>query len=364
MIFVKTEDLKYGMRLAKPIYNRMGVLLYERNTKLTLQGIESVKNFGLIGLYILEPAEPVPPMTEDDLEFERFQTMSVFSIKDDMGALFKGKEPLKIADVAFMVVKNYGSMHHKLNFTQNLRSTEDYIYKHSLNVAILACLMAGKMGMSFSQQTNLALAALFHDLGKLGLPFEIRVKYDDYSENDIPIVKKCLAEGLNFLKPELGIPEKVNRMIAQWHKIEFDSAAIDNDKLYQETKILRVANMYDTLTAMKSVEPMISDVAAVHYLLDHKKEYGEEYVAALVDSIHILYEGVCVELTNREKALVIRENPADVLRPMVLSFESNKLYDLSNDRVYNSVQIKDIMKTMDNRVIVDKKLLDEYKHQR
>lgn len=364
MIFVKTEDLKYGMRLAKPIYNKMGVLLYERNTKLTLQGIESVKNFGLIGLYILEPAEPVPPMTEDDLEFERFQTMSIFAIKDDMGALFKGKEPLKIADVAFMVVKNYGSMKHKLNFTQNLRSTEDYIYKHSLNVAILSCLMAGKMGMSFSQQTNLALAALFHDLGKLGLPFEIRVKYDDYSEQDIPVVKKCLAEGLNFLKPDLGIPEKVNRMIAQWHKIEFDSGAIENDKLFQETKILRVANVYDTLTAMKSVEPMISDVAAVHYLLDHKKEYGEEYVAALVDSIHILYEGVCVELTNKEKALVIRENHTEVLRPMVLSFENNKLYDLSSNRVYRTVQIKDIMKTMDNRVIVDKKLLEEYKHKR
>ena len=45
MIFVKSEDLKYGMRLAKPIYNKTGVLLYERNTRLTLQGIESVKNF-------------------------------------------------------------------------------------------------------------------------------------------------------------------------------------------------------------------------------------------------------------------------------------------------------------------------------
>ena len=57
MIFVKSEDLKYGMRLAKPIYNKTGVLLYERNTRLTLQGIESVKNFGLLGLYILEPED-------------------------------------------------------------------------------------------------------------------------------------------------------------------------------------------------------------------------------------------------------------------------------------------------------------------
>ena len=41
MHFVKTEDLCPGMRLAKPIYNRLGVLLYERNTELTPQGINS-----------------------------------------------------------------------------------------------------------------------------------------------------------------------------------------------------------------------------------------------------------------------------------------------------------------------------------
>ena len=60
MLFVKTEDLKPGMRLAN--------------------------NFGLIGIYILEPAEPVPPMSEDDIEFERFQAMSIFEIKEILDA--------------------------------------------------------------------------------------------------------------------------------------------------------------------------------------------------------------------------------------------------------------------------------------
>ena len=45
MFFVKTDELKRGMRLAKPIYNKKGLMLYERNTKLTEQGIAIVKNF-------------------------------------------------------------------------------------------------------------------------------------------------------------------------------------------------------------------------------------------------------------------------------------------------------------------------------
>ena len=84
MKFVKTDDLKEGMRLAKPIYNRNGVMLYERDSKLTMQGINSIRNFELIGIYVLEPAEPVPPMTPFDVEFERFQTIAIFSLKDNL----------------------------------------------------------------------------------------------------------------------------------------------------------------------------------------------------------------------------------------------------------------------------------------
>ena len=70
MRFVRVDELTKGMRLAKPIYNKNGVLLYDRDTKLTSQGINSIKNFKLIGIYILEPAEPLPPMTQDDIEME------------------------------------------------------------------------------------------------------------------------------------------------------------------------------------------------------------------------------------------------------------------------------------------------------
>jgi hypothetical protein len=125
MIFVKSEDLKYGMRLAKPIYNKTGVLLYERNTRLTLQGIESVKNFGLLGLYILEPAEPVPPMSEEDLDFERFQTMAVFSIREDLDLIDSGKKDKGLDWLCSLIIKNYGDLNHKINFVQSLRSSED-----------------------------------------------------------------------------------------------------------------------------------------------------------------------------------------------------------------------------------------------
>ena len=364
MIFVKSEDLKYGMRLAKPIYNKTGVLLYERNTRLTLQGIESVKNFGLLGLYILEPAEPVPPMTEEDLDFERFQTMAVFSIREELDNIIAGREPVNLKRLANAIITNYGRLDHKITFTQNLRSTTDYVYKHVINTAILCALISAQVYYTPTEQEELVLAALLHDIGKMLLPNKVREKYDDYDTNDLIIVKKIQNDGLGLLRPEIGIDSGVRRIVAQIHRMEYGNSNLEQGKILKSTKILKVANLFDTMTCMKISEEAISEIAAIKYLLLNKDEFDEEIVGALIKSINILTPGVCIELTNREKGLVISENPQNILRPVVLGFSTNKIYDLSNNGVYRRYQIVDIMKTMDNRIKVDRERLEEYMNKR
>ncbi len=362
MLFIKTEDLKYGMRLAKPIYNKTGVLLYERNTGLTMQGIESVKNFGLLGLYILEPAEPVPPMTDEDLDFERFQTMAVFSIREELDSLIAGMEPKNLKRLAHAIITNYGRLDHKISFTQNLRSTTDYVYKHVINTAILSALISSHAGIGPNEQEELVLAALLHDTGKLLLPSRVRDKYDDYDANDMVMVRKFQADGLGLIRPELGLDSGVRRVVAQMHRMEYGGDENDGGKILKSTRILKVANLFDTMTCMKLNSESISEIAAIKHLLKNQKEYGEEIVGALVKSINILTPGVCIELTNKEKGLVINENTDNILRPMVLGFTTNRIYDLGNDSVYKKYQIVDIMKTMDNRIKVDKERLEEYRN--
>lgn len=364
MLFVKTDELKYGMRIAKPIYNKSGVLLYERNTRLTLQGIESVKNFGLLGLYILEPAEPVPPMTEEDLDFERFQTMAVFSIREELDNLIAGKEPKNISRLTDAINTNYGRLDHKITFNQNLRSTTDYVYKHVINVAILCSLMSAQLKFSASEQHELVMAALLHDIGKLMLPNKVKDKYDDYDTNDLIIVRKFQNDGLGLLRPELGIDSGVRRIIAQIHKMEYGDGRIDDGKILKSSKVLKVANLFDSMTSMKLTGDTMSEIATVKYLLVNRDEFDEEIVGSLVRSINILVPGVCVQLSSREKALVISENPKNILRPIVLTFGSNQVYDLSNNGVYRRCQIDDIMKTMDNRIKVDQETLKEYMNKR
>ena len=63
-----------------------------------------------------------------------------------------------------------------------------------------------------------------------------------------------------------------------------------------------------------------------------------------------------MELSTREKAIVIRNNEENVLRPMVLAFKDNNIIDLSS-KSYQGVEVTDIMKTMDNRYVIDTQTL-------
>ena len=198
MQFVKSDDLKVGMRLARPIYNRNGVLLYERNSKLTGQGIMSIKAFGLIGIFILEPAEPVPPMTKDDIEFERFQMMQVFSIEEEMKRMWQSHKAGKIETIVSNITRSYGNLDHKINFIQGLRSREDYLYKHSLNVAMLCAMLSHTLKVKAEHQYSVIRAAVLHDIGQLKLPRELIGKYELDEEE-----KKILDEAVGGF-PDTG----------------------------------------------------------------------------------------------------------------------------------------------------------------
>ena len=358
MLFVKVDDLKVGMRLGKPIYNKNGVLLYDRDTKITMQAIYGIKNFGLIGLYILEPAEPLPPMSEDDINFERFQTMAVFSIREDLDLIASGKKDKGLDWLCSLVIKNYGGLDRKINFVQSLRSNEDFVYKHVLNVAILSAIIAGQMGLSLGRINLLVKAAVLHDIGALKLQ-EVP-DAEDIDADTKAVVKKNTQE---MLEQYGDMDEDVVQLIAQMQELytgEEEGSIPDSLRENVNANILYVADAYDRLTAMKSYKEPTSEVRAVRTLLTKEERYDKKVVNSLIKAINILYPGVCVELTNGEKGLVIMENEEDIFEPIVLNFRDNNLYDLSRPSIKEEMEIVDVMKTMDNRIKLDPKLLDEY----
>ncbi|MEE3392369.1 MAG: HD domain-containing protein [Lachnospiraceae bacterium] len=365
MKFIKTPDLKRGMKLAKPIYNRDGVMLYERGSLLTEQGIVSINNFGLIGVYILEPQEPVPPMSRDDIEFERFQAMSIFSIRDILDEIKNEKEPSGLYQFANKIIKEFGMLDRKINFIQSLRSISDYIYKHSLNTAILSAMMSHFMKLSFKEQLDVVIAALVHDAGSLNVPLPVRRKPEDrLTEDDKNTIQAAHMKFFSTISDQFEMdPEVKNILRSLLYSIHGIRTASDTSIVvnHDAVEVVRVAACYDEMTAMKLDEEPMSEIAAIRFLMDEKNGYAQNVVAALTGSINLLKPALMVELTNGEKGLIIDGNDQDILSPKVLSFSTNEVYDLADAIVSRGIGIKDIVKTLDNRFVINTYLLDTYR---
>jgi len=361
MKFVSTEQLKTGMRIARPIYNKKGVLLYERDSKLTDAAINSIKNFGLIGIFILEPAEPCPPMSDEDIEFERFQTVQVYAIEEELREIVNSKRTRKIDQIVAAIVKNYGHLSHKINFTQNLRSKEDFVYKHSLNVAILSTLMCHRMNVSVEDFNDCITACIVHDLGKIMIP-ESLLKGED-EESLERIYETSQTTGFDFIETVFSSNPNIRRICQQTQRTlqELKYGEVnDKIKLVTGARVMIVAEVYDSMTAMSAVGGPRSEVVALRHLYEHPEVFHPKAVEALVESINFLAPGTSVELTSGEKALVISVNSYDILHPMVLVFNTNEIIDLSDRNMYDDLEIADIMKTMDNRYIMDEDTLKKY----
>lgn len=366
MQYVKISQLKPGMRLARPIYNKRGVMLFERDTRLTRQGIASIENFGLWGVYILEPAEPVPPLSEEDIELERFLTVSTFRLKDDLTLLMNDMPPQNITPLAQTILRSFGSPDHKINFARNLRSNGDYVYKHCLNTAILAAMMVNRLHYSYAEQLAIVCAALLHDTGLLMVPDEILEKGDRLlSPDERRLIQGYLEKGYQMLHPDYNdykLPELTLQIVGQMAHLEHNVKVPlqKNIRWKNGTHVLHVASMFDEMTSMHLDREPVSEIRAVRFLRDYPDYYPAQFVTALTQCIHILPKGCCVDFSNGQKGIVVEENQKNYAQPVVILFSDNQRVDFTDSRFQKTMHIADVMKTMDLRLKVDHETLKKY----
>ena len=363
MKFVKTDDLKAGMRLAKPIYNKNGVLLYDRNSILTLPGINSVRNFGLIGIYILEPAEPVPPFSREDMEFEQCQTVYMFQLREVMQFISQRKPIDDIYRLTEDILKRYSGLDHRVNFNQNLRSASDFMYKHAISTAVLTAMITGQLGFSHEKQRILVTAALLYDYGYLYGQKHLE-KGRDMSQFDRDALQKALEKGIDqmhiYKNTSDLFSKAVTLMSTYIYSFNPARALTPEPEISQMVQVLRVADDFDRMTGMEIGHEPESELLAMRRLMADTKTYRPAVVTALAQSIHIVPVSANVDLSTGDKGIVLVENTVDFMHPVVLRLAYNQIYDLSDPAVASRLQVVDIMKTMDNRISVDEETLRHF----
>ena len=366
MKFVRTDHLKAGMRLAKPIYNKNGVLLYDRNSVLTEPGIISARNFGLVGVYVLEPAEPVPPLSREDLEFEQLQTVYIFQLRECLDLIAKGKRIEPLPKLLNNIIQHYGALDHRVNFNQNLRSSEDFMYKHAISTAILVSMISSRLHYDHQQQITLAAAALLYDIGYSHVPKNILDKESDtLSTSDREVLQHSLERGiepLGMYRSDFDFFPRALALMQAYVYADYPEklAIMPDEELQGMVKILRVADQFDQMTAMNIGHEPVSEISAMKLLSADATRYDKQIVATLAECIHIVPQAANIDLSTGDKGIVLVENATNYMRPVILRLGDNKIYDLSSEADFRKIQILDIMKTMDNRISVDEETLKQF----
>ena len=210
------------------------------------------------------------------------------------------------------------------------------------------------MSLPIGRINMLVKSSILHDIGALKVAGAM-------SGDDMTIeMKEAIRQGSqDILSRYKSLDMDVEKLISQMQTMYCteENGFSDSVRNNVNANIIFVADAYDRMTAMKSHEEPTSEVRALRQLLAREDIYDSKIVNALIRSINVLYPGVCVELSNGEKGLVIRGNEEDIFKPVVLSFHDNRVYDLTTT---TELEIKDVMKTMDNRIKIDPDMLREY----
>ncbi|SDB18192.1 HD-GYP domain-containing protein [Eubacterium oxidoreducens] len=364
MKFVKKEELKLGMRIAKSIYNEKGVLLYERGSALVPAALQMLQNNDLFGVYILDATEPIPPMTDEEIEFERVQTLQWAELKKALESIAEGGDFSQIEPLAMTIENMYSNLKKRITFFQTLRGPSDQYFKHSVNVASLTCMVANRLNIHYKEIYPIICAALVHDVGKLYVDPEILYKPDKLTESELKEVREAEIRGYNLIRNNMGISATIRRYITQFYQISMEKRSggmFDSSKYLLGTQILKTMDLFDLMTSMRIYKKEESIYRACCYLMDNSNVYPSKIVEALVNSIDVIPAGTCVELHSGEKGLVVIEGAKDFRKPTILSFKDNRMYDLSDRNISKEYHIKDILANFDNRNKMDYETLKKVK---
>ena len=130
---------------------------------------------------------------------------------------------------------------------------DPYTCRHQERVAHFAASMGALLGLRRARLEIIYLAALVHDIGKLGIPAEIIGKPEKLSDAEYAIVQTHCVIGHDILQ-QLRAPFPIAEIVHQHHERVDGSGyprGLRGEAILEEAGILAVADTYDAMSSYR-----------------------------------------------------------------------------------------------------------------
>lgn len=137
----------------------------------------------------------------------------------------------------------------------NFEKLDERTKQHSLRVAELSSKIAMEMGF---ESSDLFIAALYHDIGKIKISKKILFKPSRLTDDEFLEIKNHSKYGSEIMK---GVLTKQQRMIILYHHENEDGSGYyhkTSDEIPFESKIIHVADVYDALVSQRCYKNSLS----------------------------------------------------------------------------------------------------------
>ncbi len=368
MMKIDKQYLKQGMELAVDIHDMKGNVLVAAQTVLKDYQIKNIHNISNVKyVYVNLPkntkkdvasqevvSDYVITTSKDDVKkvsVEIIRTSVINKVKQNLSHFSdKSDSNFKILfDIVEQIVASVLSSDGLVYEINRIQSSNDYLYNHSINTAILSLLIGISAGFKTNDLYSLARGGFFSDIGKLQIDPIIIYKPGELTVEEYDIVKKYPEYGYSFMKQFTEMDEVALDCILHSRE-KIDGTGYPNGLKQAEislhAQIVSLASYFDALCSDKTYRKAVSPYKAMTMAFN---EEDTHFVAkVLKKAIKILgyYDvGMFLELKSTDIVKVIkrgRYKPVVKIIQAPVIDNSKHIYEI--DMAKNpSVTIKDVL---------------------
>ena len=223
MRYLPTSKLTPGMALGQDIYDGAGRLLLAKHLLLSEEYISNLEFLGFPGIYIddeftqgIEIQQVLNPQVRSQA-LKVVHDMFAFDVDSDAEEDMPVSE-IKIQKTIERIVENILSNGDIMCNVLDIKNYDDYIYYHSINVAMMSVLLGANYGMNEESLYQLTTAAILHDIGKRFLDIGIINADHALTEEETQLLRKHPELGADYLKGNYHFSTLVYAGVMQHHE--------------------------------------------------------------------------------------------------------------------------------------------------
>ena len=343
------------MVIDQAMIDRAGRVLIARNTSLEEFHIEGLKKIGVNGVYIREGTEeeadaPEGPkisaaaqkvyekvkvddpakVTISESVRNRVAQGIQYLYQDTQSPDFTNASK-SITDDLMKAISDNDAVAVDISA---LKVSDDYTFKHSVDVATMSMIVGRKYGLNDKQVYEIGITGLLHDIGKSKIPNEILNKAGKLTDEEFELMKQHSVFGYHILESKEDLSKEVKLGVLQHHEKANGRGypmKVTAEKITLFARIISIADIYDALVTERPYKKPFSPRDAVEMIMSMTEELDINIMRCFMESVILYPVGTDVSLSNGETARVVENIPNAVLRPKVMSLETGKVYDLAND---------------------------------